>query len=145
MPVRVRVDPRQQVLPWLRREQERQLRLREHGYASMQRINSWLGTSPDEELFDTLFTYRNFPAVLSSEGAAVPAALGVRVVEPPFTRRTGYAVVAAPKPGRELDLAIFYEPEHVCESQADEIIGHYGRIVRAIISAPDQPIGALTG
>jgi non-ribosomal peptide synthetase component F len=145
MPVRVRIDPHQQVLHWLGHEQDRQVRLREYGYASTQRIHSWLGISPDDELFDTLFTYRNFPAVLSSAGAEVPPTMDVRVVEPPFTRRTGYAVVAAPKPGRELDLAIFYEREHVSESQAHEIIGRYGRIVRAIISDPYQAIGALAG
>jgi hypothetical protein len=138
-PVRVRIDPDREILDWLRFEQERQLGLREYSYASLQRIYSWLRVSPDDELFDTLFTYRNFPSPLSGDAAG--PSLGARVVEPPFTRRTGYAVVAAPKPGRELDLAIFYEREHVSEALADEIIGHYGRVVRSIVADPRRALG----
>ena len=142
VPVRVRIDAEQQVDQWLRQEQERQVRLREYGFASLQRMYSWLDLSPGNELFDTLFTYRNFPAELVREDDG-PAGLRARVLEPPFTRRTGYAVVAAPRPGVELDLAIFYEPDHISEQQADRMISRYRRTVRAILSSPNQPISAL--
>lgn len=144
IPARVTLDPTKAILEWLHQEQEHQVGLREYAFASLPRICSWLGLAPDGELFDTLFVYRNFPGDLRS-GTDANSSLAARVLDAPVTRLNGYALTVSPQPSPELDLAVFYERDHVDDVLARRMTDLYAELILTVIADGRAAVSSLLG
>src|SRR5262249_33850042 len=60
LPVRMRIDPQQRTLAWLRDIQAQQAESRQYEYAALSDIQKWSETPRDVPLFQTTFVYENF-------------------------------------------------------------------------------------
>ncbi|HEU4452938.1 MAG TPA: amino acid adenylation domain-containing protein, partial [Longimicrobium sp.] len=140
LPVRVRVPAEEPVLPWLRRLQEGQAELREHGHVPLVRLREWSGLPAGASLFESILVFENYP---------VPPALGggdgrgVRVAARGDREQAGYPLAVSATLGERLALRAEYDRARFEAWEVEAMLERLGALVEAIAAAPRRPLGAL--
>ena len=61
LPVRVRMDPRERILPWLQVLQAHQMQMQEYEYSPLVSVQSWSDMPRGTPLFESLVLFESFP------------------------------------------------------------------------------------
>ncbi|HLM56822.1 MAG TPA: amino acid adenylation domain-containing protein [Pyrinomonadaceae bacterium] len=139
LPVRVRVEPGELLLPWLRKIQERQLDARQHEYTPLVQVQGWSETPHGRPLFESLFIFENFPVGdVVRERAGGLLVEGVNVSE-----RTNYPLIAVSAPGPELLLKIGYERSRFDEVTVTRMLGHFQNLLESMAARPGQRVSEV--
>ncbi len=138
-PARVRIAFRASLVEWLGDLQLAQAEARQHSFASLVQVKEWSGVPRDQELFDTLLVYENYPAARPDLEA--PATLRWR-------RRPGFDVTHYPlnvvvQPGDALKILLTYDPQRYRASAIVRLGGHLCNLLTAMAADPERPAGAL--
>ena len=100
VPLRTRLSYGKRISDWLSALQSDQLRARNFDHCGLVQIRDWAGLPGDEELFDTIFAFENYPTQ-RKEGDA-PA-------DTTFIERTNYPLSVAVIPGDGLQVRLLYD------------------------------------
>ncbi|HYO52246.1 non-ribosomal peptide synthetase, partial [Archangium sp.] len=133
LPVRVRLEPRASLLPWLQCLQAGQDELRQHEHSPLTQVQAWSEVPRGTSLFDSLYSFENYP---------MDEALG----NAEFIERTHLPLVVSiiPNP-RGLLLKIAFEFERFEVATIDRLLAHWNlALERMVVAQPEQPLAALS-
>ncbi len=141
-PLRVRVEPARPVLEWLQQLQREQAALQPHQHLALAELHRLAGAPV---LFDTLFTYENYPAGAgSTPTGSTPAGeheLPLREVR--GNNGNHYPLSLAALPGARLGLRLHYN-RALFDSAAIQAIGQrLARLLQQIVQAPHARLHRL--
>ncbi|MEQ1574804.1 MAG: amino acid adenylation domain-containing protein, partial [Vicinamibacterales bacterium] len=136
-PTRARLTPTESVLAFLERLQREQAALLPHHHLSLAEIHQLVG---GEALFDTLFTYENYP----SDQADRPTPAG----DLPLRALRGhnsnhYPLSLAAIPGPRLGLRLHYSADLFDRVAAERIAARLTRLLEQIAADPSVPLHRL--
>jgi amino acid adenylation domain-containing protein len=140
LPVRVRVDLAESLADLLTRVQNDQLSLMPYQYLGLADIHRLVGVN---RLFDTTVVFENHPA---GHQAIAGVETGLRVTARKDDAVTGimhYPLSLTAVPGEQLALDLNYRPDAFERTVVQRLAGRLDRLLEAIASTPDRPIGRL--
>ena len=139
LPVRVSIDGRVRVLPWLSRLQERFTAMREHEAAPLVMVQGWSEVPRGRPLFESLLVFENYPVDASLGDRAGGLGFGsVRVLE-----RTNFPLTLMVFPGASLLLRATYDSRRFDALAIDRLLGHLTCVLAGIAADPDRGLDAL--
>ncbi|MFL6129470.1 MAG: amino acid adenylation domain-containing protein [Mycobacteriales bacterium] len=138
VPVRVRLDPALPVAAMLGRLQRDQAALLPHQHLGLADIQRLAGPGP---LFDTLTVFENYPV---DPGVAATEVAGLRLTGADGRDGTHYPLgLAAGLVGDRLTLRLDHRPDLLDRAAVERYAGMLVRILAAVGTSPDRPVGAL--
>lgn len=99
VPLRTRLSYNSALSDWLSALQSDQLRARNFDHCGLVQIRDWAGLPGDEELFDTIFAFENYPTQRKE---------GQSSADTTFIERTNYPLSVAVIPGDGLQVRLLY-------------------------------------
>ncbi len=106
LPVRVKVDTEQYLLPWLQQFQEQLVEIRQYEYTSLVDIQRWSELPPGVPLFDSIFVFENQPVddiLQESQEREQSIELSLNLY------KTNYSINLVGYPGSQLRIGISYD------------------------------------
>jgi len=132
LPVRVAVDRRAVLVPWLRELQRGLVELRQHEHTPLVDVLGWADVPRHLPLFESIVVFESFTA----ESAFAMSHAGV-------FQRTNYPLTLAASPGRELALRLGFEPARLRTDAALRLLRHLETLLAAIAEDSGAPVGDL--
>lgn len=132
LPVRVTVDPRANVVEWLKQLQAQQAELRLYEYSPLVQIQGWSDVPRGLPLFESIVVFENYPieaAVREGTGGISLAIDNVRTAE-----STNYPLTVAVSPGKELSIELGYDGEKFAADAIVRLLGHLRTLLREMTS-----------
>jgi natural product biosynthesis luciferase-like monooxygenase protein/amino acid adenylation domain-containing protein len=132
LPVRIRVDPEAQLVPWLAGLRATQLGGREFGHTPLVQVHGWSDVPREAPLFETLFVFdrHTFDAQLRAQGG-------------PWSRRafvgrnqTNYPLTLAAYGEEELLLQLQYARRRLDDDAVARMGGHLRTLLEGMAAAP---------
>ncbi|HYO58195.1 non-ribosomal peptide synthetase/type I polyketide synthase, partial [Archangium sp.] len=133
LPVRVRLEPQESLLSCLQRLQAEQDGLRQREHSPLLQVQAWSEMPRGTSLFDTLFSFENYPMDSALGGAE-------------FIERTHYPLVASVVPNpKGVLLKLAFESERFEGAIIDQLLAHWGlALERMVVAQPEQPLARLS-
>jgi non-ribosomal peptide synthetase component F len=129
-PVRARFQPDEPTIAFMQRLQREQAALLPHHHLSLAEIHQLLDAEP---LFDTLFTYQNYP-VDHIEPARTAEHLPLTAIHGDNSNH--YPLSLAALPGPQLGLRIHYDANVFRSAEAETVAARLHRLLERIAQAP---------
>jgi amino acid adenylation domain-containing protein len=101
---RVAVEPDSELVPWLRRLQERQTAARQYEHSPLAEVQRWSEVPAGTPLFHSLFVFESFPT--ADERRAGLASLEIREIRQTETSNYPLSLAVTPPTGRKPGLAL---------------------------------------
>ncbi len=139
LPVRVRVPPGACLGLWLRSFQAEQASLLRYEYSPLVQVQGWSELPRGTALFDSLFTFENYPV---DRSFAQPAS-GVGIRDTYALESVPYSLALAAQAGADLDLRLLYDPRRFRAETARRLLDHFGNLLSALVQSPDPPLAGL--
>jgi amino acid adenylation domain-containing protein len=139
LPVRVKVKPESELLPWLKEVRSHWITLREFEHTPLVEAQQWSDAPGEKLLFDSIVVFEN-----SSINAQLRSAGGAwlnrefRLVEQP-----SYPLTLAAYGGDELLLKIFFDRTRFDDDAVVRMLGHLNTLLAAIAENPRQQVCEL--
>jgi alpha-ketoglutarate-dependent taurine dioxygenase len=107
LPMRVRIEPDESLLDWLRRIQEQQMEMRQYEYTPLAQIPRWSDVARGQPLFEALLTFENYPI-----NETVPH-IGdqLNIQQHRIESKNNYPLTIGVVPGQHLQLWLTYDPQ----------------------------------
>ena len=139
LPVRVRIDDREELRTWLRRLQDHLLELRRFEHSPLAQVQRWSGVRPGEPLFQTLVAFENYPR----DAGVLQGAAGLEVRDLETFERTNYPLNLAAVPLDGLQLRLTWDRRRYDPGAAERLLGHLGTLLEGMASGLDRPLEDL--
>jgi len=128
LPIRLLIDDKQDVLPWLRQVQAKQVEARKHEHAPLVDIQNASPLGTGEPLFDTLLIFENFPRNDVWQGSD---ALSVK--QQRYIGYTNYPLAIEAMPGDSLLFQVKYDSAAFTAMEITNYLKEFGSLIEAII------------
>ncbi|AFZ36197.1 amino acid adenylation domain protein [Stanieria cyanosphaera PCC 7437] len=143
LPVRVKVDPNETILPWLKQLQNLLVEIRQYEYSPLVEVKVWSEMPPNSPLFESIVVFENLPE---------PESLREDKREIETTSfntfyKINYPITVVVVPVFPLLVGINYDFNVVARSTIDAILTHFEILLNFIVNHPDsclQDISLLT-
>ncbi len=142
LPVRVAVPADAPALPWLRRLQDAQARVREWEHSPLVQVQRWSGVE-GAPLFESILVWENYPveealAATTQRGFELRTVGGIEQTDYPLT------LTAAPAgPDRALVLSAAYALARFEHDATRRMLGHLAVVLAAFARAPEARLGEV--
>ena len=133
VPLRTRLSYGTALSDWLSTLQSDQLRARSFDHCGLVQIRDWAGLPGDEELFDTIFAFENYPTQRKDGDAAADTT---------FIERTNYPLSVAVIPGDGLQVRLLYDGQAVDPARVRAIGATLLAVLRSVTRALTETPGA---
>ena len=140
LPVRVKVQSKQQVSDWLREIQRDQVEARLYEYSPLVQVQRWSEVPADAPLFESLYAFENYPISASSSGSA-PGTLELETVQ--AVEQTTYPLNVVARMSPELSVKINYDYERFDDGTIERMLGHLRRVLIGMGQDTEQQVGQL--
>ena len=118
LPLRVDVRRGQELLPWLRRLQERQLGLRQYEFSPLVEIQGWSEVPRGLPLFESFLVFDNYPV----ERRVGEKGNGLEVRDVQSVEHVSYPLSLMSNP--DLRLQVAYDPKRFEAAAVTRLLGH---------------------
>ncbi|QLE54756.1 non-ribosomal peptide synthetase [Nostoc sp. TCL26-01] len=136
LPMRVKVDDSQFLIPWLEQLQAEHLEARQYEYSPLVEIHGWTEVPRDLPLFASIVVFENYPL----DSTQIP---GLEIINVRSWEKTNYPLTVSAFPGAELVLKISCDRQHFDTTTISRIIGHLQTLLTAIATNPHQQLSQL--
>ncbi|AUS99567.1 non-ribosomal peptide synthetase [Nostoc sp. CENA543] len=141
LPVRVKVEPNQYLLPWLQQFQEQLVEIRQYEYTSLVDIQRWSELPPGSPLFDSIFVFENQPVddiLQESQEREQSIELSLNLY------KTNYSINLVGYPGSQLRIGISYDFRSFDSSTINAILRHFEILLENIAINPEVQVKDLS-
>jgi alpha-ketoglutarate-dependent taurine dioxygenase len=143
LPVRVRVEPEESLLSWLKRIQERQAEMLRYEYSPLVQIQEWSDVPRGVPLFETILVFQNTP-INGSQPEQPERRERLELSNVRFDEgKTNFALSLDVEPGRELSLNISFESGRFDASLIEGWLESLEALLRAFVDHLDVKLNAL--
>lgn len=140
LPVRLRIDPRARLIPWLQHVQRVYAESREKEYAPLAAIQRWSDAPRGTPLFQTLVMLESYPSAAVSQ----PSPRGPRDRTGRLLQRTNYPLTVCLAHALDgLVGTLSYDTRECDEESARVLVGHLRTVLTAMATQADQPLQQL--
>lgn len=136
LPVRVKITPNTQLIPWLQQLQEQQLEREQYAYSSLVDIQGWSEVPRGVPLFESLVVFENYPISLETVLQAWNSILSIS--DGQGSEQTNYPLTLSVIPGSELSLHISYDQGCFDTDTINRMLEHLEIIVSTFASHPQS-------
>jgi hypothetical protein len=140
LPVRVKVDAQQYLLPWLKQLQAQQVEMRQYDYSPLVEVQGWSEVPRGTPLFESIFVFENYPVarVLREwEG-------DVELQNSSDFYKTNYPLTVVAYPGSELVLGISYDCRRFDAATIATILEHFKILLQGMVTNPEVRLKDLS-
>src|SRR5258708_6463278 len=139
LPVRVKVDSKQEVREWLKQMQSEQVEMRQYEYSGLMEVQGGSEMARGVAMFDSIFVFENYPVdkTLREQNG------GLKIINSRSIERTHYPLALTVVPRKELDLQIRYGKSRFDTSTIKQILGHLEVVLEAIAGGGEGRAGEL--
>ena len=137
LPVRVRVDADEPLLPFLKDLQRQQFEARQYEHTPLVDVQGWSDVPRGTPMFETIVGFENYPMTPSLDAGLNLVQLG-GVFE-----RTNYPLSLIVQPGAELAIVLLYETARFDGPSIERMLGHIRTLLEGIAADPDRRLRDL--
>jgi hypothetical protein len=133
LPVRVRVDAEQMLLPWLQQLQAQQVEMRQYEYSPLVKIQGWSEIPRGLPLFESIVVFENYPVdrILKEWKGEV------EIQSSSDFYKTNYPLTIVAYPGSELVIGISYDRRRFDITTTNSILRHFEQWLQSIVTNPN--------
>jgi amino acid adenylation domain-containing protein len=140
LPVRVRVDAAEPLVPWLQRLQERQIARQDFEHSPLTQIQRWSEIPAGSPLFETLYVFENYP---DASGDGGDGEAGLRIGNLRSFESTNYPLTLTLVAGEQIALSLLYDRARVDGEAGRRLLGHLGTLLAGLAAGPERRLGEL--
>ncbi|KST65996.1 non-ribosomal peptide synthetase [Mastigocoleus testarum] len=139
LPVRVKFNPQQLLIPWLKQLQIQQNEVRQYEYTPLIEIQKWSEIPAGQLLFASIFNFQNYPINSSLQQPIHNLKISNvnSFIHPHYPLNISVQVDA------ELSLEVFYDRHHFDDDKINRMLGHLKTLLLGMVTNPQQHIGEL--
>ncbi|HLG62385.1 MAG TPA: amino acid adenylation domain-containing protein, partial [Ktedonosporobacter sp.] len=138
LPMRVRVEPQQSLLPWLHALQAWQVEARQYEYSPLVQVQNWSDVPRGQPLFENLLIFDNYPADTS-----IMEEMSLQFERMQVIERTNYPLTMSVIPFRQMMIRVSYAGTHFADESIQRLLGHLQTILEGMIANPQQRLADL--
>ncbi|HEX7335226.1 MAG TPA: amino acid adenylation domain-containing protein [Pyrinomonadaceae bacterium] len=136
LPVRMKIDSHETLIPWLKRLQDQQIESRQYEYSPLSQIQQWSDVPQGTALFDTLLSYQNYPVDASLRGGNGT----VRIEEVNTIQMANYPITVTITPVPELMALIKYDCSLFEVDTIRRMLGHFKTLLEQIAANSERQL-----
>jgi len=136
LPVRVRIQPGEKVVNWLKRLQTQQLELRQFEYSPLVEIQGWSEIPRDLPLFESILVFENYPVDNTFQQSNT--SLSVKNLQ--SVELTNYPITLVASPGEQLFLKIIYDCLRFSDQSIERMLSHLKNLLEGFLKESEQPV-----
>jgi amino acid adenylation domain-containing protein len=141
LPVRVRADGEDLLVPWLKELQAQQVEREQHAHASLAEIQQQSDVPKGSPLFESIFVFESYP----SHGARRERrGGGLEIRDLRSRERANYLLSVVVNPGDELCGRIIYDARRFEAPTIRRMVGHLLTLLEGIAVNPQARVGDLS-
>lgn len=133
LPVKINVDPKQVILPWLQELQKLLVEIREYEYSPLVDVKSWSEIPPSSPLFESIVVFENLPEPESLREDK----RALEITDFNNFYKTNYPITVVVVPVLPLLIGINYDFNLVDVATIDAILNHFQIVLKFILGNPD--------
>ncbi|HEX2568978.1 MAG TPA: condensation domain-containing protein, partial [Polyangia bacterium] len=138
LPMRLRVTPGQQLIPWLQEVQAQQAELDEYKSTSLTQIQAWCALPPSA-LFDSVIIFENYPI---EESVRDQRSLGIEDIHTDSRTDLGLGIVVLP--GEALRLRAMFDARQSSRAAVHQMLVHLGTLLEEMVRRPEAKLADFT-
>ncbi len=139
LPVRVKVSPKEFLLPWLQKIQTQILEARQYEYSPLVKVQGWSEVPKSFALFDNILVFENYPVDPSVQDRDI----NFEIEDFHGFERTNYPVTLTVIPGKELLFKITYDDSDPFDT-ITRTLGHLQTLLEGMVTNPQQRLCNLS-
>lgn len=139
LPVRVRLNAEDSLVPWLKKLQAEQAQARQYEYSPLGQVQRWSEIPKGVPLFNSLIAFENYPV----DSALRQGNKNLEICNVSVVNRTNYPLLVIVVPGSELLLKIIYDCQLFDDATIIRMLGHLQTLLKGMIANPEQPLKDL--
>ncbi|HEV2855402.1 MAG TPA: amino acid adenylation domain-containing protein [Thermoanaerobaculia bacterium] len=147
LPVRITVDPRAGLLPWLQGLQDLQLRMRQYEYSPLVQIQGWSEVPRGLPLFESIVVYESYPVARGGnrDGDGEGGDRGLRISDVATLQKTNLPLnlIAVPT-GDRLQIRLAYDTRRFDAAAIGRMHGHLQALLSGFVANPERRLGELS-
>ncbi|HEX2271544.1 MAG TPA: amino acid adenylation domain-containing protein, partial [Pyrinomonadaceae bacterium] len=137
LPVRVKTDPEQMTLTWLKELQEQQVEARQYEHTPLMAIQSWSEVQRGS-LFESILAFENYP--VNGPAASRPRSTNFEMPDIKLFQRTNYPLSLMAWPaGPNLAVQLAYD-SRFDTATVDRMLHHLEVLLENILTTPEQKL-----
>lgn len=140
LPIRVKLSGNEELLPWLKDLQTKQIEQEQYAYYSLAEIQSLSNIPAKMPLFESILVLENYPTATSK--SSIQKALEVSNIR--CFERTNYPLTIVINPERELAGRIIYDTNRFAADAIARLIGHFQTLLTEIATNPQQNLSQFS-
>lgn len=140
LPLRVRVDDQQTVVPWLQALFAHNVELRAYEHAPLVDIQRWSEVEHGRALFDSLVVFENAPF----DAGLADRQLDFNVDIYEDRVHTNYPMTVVLYPGDRLGIRLTYDAARLDSDAVQRMLDHLRQLLRQMVAQPHAPLGGLS-
>jgi len=139
LPVRVRLNPQEFLIPWLQELQIQQNQVRKYEYTPLSEIQRWSEITAGQPLFTSIFNFQNYPINSSLQSTIDNLTISNinSFIHPHYSLNLSVQVDA------ELSLEIVYDYFHFDADAIARMLGHLQTLLLGMVANPQQRLREL--
>ncbi len=145
LPLRVRLDQKQNVAQWLQQLQLDQLEARQYEYSPLAQVQGWSEMGRGHALFDSLLVFENYP--INSSSSPQQPSTGIRAElneQSTDFERSNYSLQLTVAPGERISIALTYDQRRFSEETIARLLKHFQRALEVFVAEPEIALGEVS-
>jgi len=134
LPVRVKIEPCQKLVPWLKQLQAKQFEQQEYEWTPLAKLNEWSLVPRGVPLFDSVIVLQNVPVETLSNSDRLGFELRVVRHDP----KNNFPLTLLVVPGETLSIHVFYDSSRFESLNIDRSLHHLETMLESMASGPDR-------
>lgn len=137
LPMLIRVRAGDLLSSWLEAIQMQQLEMQKYEYSPLAKVQQWSDLPRGEALFDSVFTFDNFPSPPDM------GAKGVEVLINTSFEKTNYPLTIMVGPGTQLVVRVLYDDLRIDHATIKLLLRHFQSLLENMAAGFDRPLSAV--
>ncbi|PZO11325.1 MAG: non-ribosomal peptide synthetase [Leptolyngbya foveolarum] len=139
LPLRLQVQPKANLLPWLHQIQVQQVEMRQYEYSPLAQVQRWSDISQGQPLFESLLLFQNYP-VDQSLGSSL-STLTIQSVQ--TFEQTHYPLTILAGLSETLEIRILYDCQRFSDDTIARLLGHFKTVLASMVKTPQQTLAEI--
>jgi len=128
LPVRIKIDTAQEIIPWLKGLQINHLERDNFSYTPLIDIQEWSNIKKGSQLFENIIVFENYPLDKSLENGIA----GIKISNLEAFERTNFPLIILVAPGDRLQIKIVYENDKYKSFFINQILNNFETLFKNI-------------
>ena len=137
LPMRIHVRAEDLLSSWLEEIQIQQLEMQKYEYSPLAKVQQWSDLPRGESLFESLFTFENFPATPNMRVKDVEVSIDTSF------EKTSYPLTIMVGPGTQLVVRVLYDDLKIDHATVKLLLRHFESLLENMAAGFDRPLSTV--